>query len=164
MKLNVINTVVVLMGMLFVSGCAMKQYKPVEVESVVNIPSLDQKVIYNKARQWFSQYFVSGKSVVDYENPEEGTIIGNGVANIGSDPFGMIQYNIKYNVRIDTKDGKFRALTKINEHTNTDSSSTYTVSYIGNERSNDAINHVAKIVSDIESYVNNKKLDTSSEW
>ncbi|MFC1751194.1 DUF4468 domain-containing protein [Pseudomonadota bacterium] len=156
--------VLVLACVLTIAGCATQQFKPVETTNVVNVPSQGQKEIYNKARQWFSQYFVSGKSVVDYENQEEGTIIGNGIANIGSDPFGLIQYKIKYNIRIDTKEGKFRALTKINEHTNTDSKSTYSVSYVSKEREADAINHVNTIVADIESYLNDKKLDSKSEW
>ena len=164
MYFEFINKGIALVAVLFVTGCAMEQYKPVEIKNVVSIPSQNQKVIYNKTRQWFSQYFVSGKSVVDYENPDEGTIIGNGFANIGSDTFGIIQYNIKYNVRIDTKDGKFRALTKINEHLNDDSSKTYSVSYITKERSDNAIKHVNKIVSDLESYVTDTKLDSNSDW
>lgn len=149
---------------LLATGCVTQQYKPVETSNIVQVPNQNQKAIYDKTRQWFSQYFVSGKSVVDYENPETGTIIGNGIASIGSDAFGIIQYKIKYNVRIDTKDGKFRALTTINEHTNTDSSSTYTVNNVSKDREKDAINHVNKIISDIKDYVTNKKHDSKSDW
>lgn len=157
-------TIAALAVSLSLAGCATTEYKAVEVTSVVNVPNQDQKALFKKTRQWFSQYFVSGESVVDYEDPESGTIIGNGIANIGSDPFGIIQYKIKYNVRIDTKDNKFRALTKIIEHTNTDSKSTYTVSYVSKERIADAEKQVNEIVKDIETYVTNKKLDNKANW
>lgn len=164
MKKHTISYVLIFSVVLLFMGCVTQPYKPIETTNIVEIPNQDQQTIYNKTRQWFSQYFVSGKSVVDYENPEAGTIIGNGVANVGSDPFGLIQYEIKYNIRIDTKDGKFRALTKIIEHTNTDSKSTYTVSNVSKAREAAAVEHVSKIVSDIENYVTDKKIDTKSDW
>ena len=146
------------------AGCTVTEYKPVEVTTVVDVPNQNQKILYRKTRQWFSQYFVSGESVIDYEDPEAGTIIGNGITNIGSDPFGLIQYDIEYNVRIDTKDNKFRALTKIIKHTNNDGKSTYTVRNVSSGRLADAETKVIEIVSEIEEYVNNKKLDASSDW
>ncbi len=164
MKFQTISNVLVSALILLATGCVTPQYKPIETTNIIELPNYDQKTIYNKTRQWFSQYFVSGKSVVDYEDPEAGTIIGNGIARIGADPFGLIQYKIKYNVRIDTKDGKFRALTNIIEHTNTDSNITYTVVNVSKNREADAIKHVNKIVSDIENYVTDKKLDSKSDW
>ena len=98
---------------LILTGCATTEYKAVEIESIVNVPNQDQKSLFKKTRQWFSQYFVSGESVIDYEDQESGTIIGNGIASNGADSFGIISYGFKYNIRIDTKDNKFRALTKI---------------------------------------------------
>jgi len=136
----------------------------VETTEVVEVQNQNQKEIYAKARQWFSQYFVSGKSVVDYEDPETGTIIGNGIAQIGTDPFGLIKYNIEYNIRIDTKDGKFRVVTKIIKHTNTDTNGTYDVNYLSKDRESLAVQHVSKIVSDINKYVIDPKIDNKSNW
>lgn len=164
MKYQATIKIFILTFFIFAMGCVAQQYQPIETTEVVKVSNQDQKAIYNKTRQWFSQYFVSGKSVVDYEDPETGTIIGNGIARIGSDTFGLIQYKIKYNIRIDTKDGKFRAITTIIEHTNTDSSSTYTVHNVSEERTNDAINHVSKIVNDIKAYVTDKKHKSDSNW
>jgi len=153
MENRVIRNIIFTSIVLFLFGCATQQFKPVELTEVVEVGNKDQETIYNRTRQWFSQYFVSGKSVIDYEDKKEGTIIGNGIASIGSDPFGLIQYKIEYNVRIDTKDGKFRALTKIIKHTNTDSKSTYAVYAVSEERAADASKHVSKIVADIKAYV-----------
>tara|TARA_R110002049_G_C9172598_1_gene562118 strand:+ start:8009 stop:8497 length:489 start_codon:yes stop_codon:yes gene_type:complete len=150
--------------LLLLTGCAMTEYKPVEITSVVNVPDQDQKELFKKTRQWFSQYFVSGESVIDYEDIESGTIIGNGIAKIGTDTFGLIDYKIKYNIRIDTKDNKFRALTKIVEHINNDGQRIYSVGYVDKERIADAEKHVNEIVKNIEEYVTNQKIDAKSDW
>lgn len=147
------NKILAIAIIFFVAGCAMQPFSPVETAEVVDVPNMKQQEIYNKARQWFSEYFVSGESVIDYESVETGTIIGNGIALIGSDPFGIIQYKIHYNLRIDTKDGRFRTNTKIIKHTNTDSSSTYTANMVTEERSAKALEHVNALVADIARYV-----------
>lgn len=148
----------------FLAGCATKPFAPVESSSVVEVSGLSQQELFDKTRQWFSQYFVSGESVVDYENREIGTIIGNGIAQIGRDPFGMIGYSIHYNIKIETKDGKFRATTKITKHTNTDTSKTYDVNYVSVKREEMAALHVEKIVSDIKSYVISQSEQSASDW
>jgi len=145
-------------------GCVTTPYKPIETSEVISIPAQSQKDIYNKTRQWFSQNSVSGKSVVDYEDPETGTIIGNGIADIGTDMLGIIKYSINYNIRVDTKDGKFRALTTIVKHTNTVSSSTYTVHNVSEKRNKLATEHVKKIVQNIKAYVTNDRHDSNSNW
>lgn len=164
MKKSILKTALLACALTVFSGCQTTQYKPVEVTDVVNVQNQSQEEIYNKTRQWFSQYFVSGESVVDYEDPKTGTIIGNGIAENGTDMMGIIRYSFKYNIRIDTKEGKFRAITKIVEHTNTDSKSTYATSYVTDERSAAAELKVKEIVSNIKSYVTSKKHDSNSSW
>ncbi|MDO9048184.1 MAG: DUF4468 domain-containing protein [Methylobacter sp.] len=149
-----------LAGSALITGCAMQPVVPVDATETISIPGQSQRDIYKKIRQWFSQYFVSGKSVVDYENPEAGTIIGNGIAQIGS-TLGVVVNSIHYNIRIDTKDEKFRVVTKIIKHTNTDSDSTYDVSNVTSGRNAAALAHVATIVADIKKYVTNTKHDPS---
>lgn len=164
MKNSILKTAFLACVLTVVAGCQTTQYKPVEVTDVVNVPNQSQEEIYNKTRQWFSQYFVSGESVVDYEDPKTGTIIGNGIADNGTDMMGIIRYSFKYNIRIDTKEGKLRAITKIVEHTNTDNKSTYTTSYVTDERSATAEQKVKEIVSNIESYVTSERHDSNSSW
>src|SRR3954469_20214384 len=145
------HTVLLVATLVFLAaGCATQPVVPTEITEVVDLPGQKQRDIYNKTRQWFSQYFVSGKSVVDYESPEAGTIIGNGIADIGTDPVGIIKYQIHYNIRVDVKDEKLRAITKVNKHTNTDSSHTYDVGYITDDRSAKAKAQVSAIVADIK--------------
>jgi hypothetical protein len=139
---------------LILSGCGMQQFSPVENSVVVTSSGKSQRAIFNKSRQWFSEYFVSGESVVDYESAEAGTIIGNGVAKIGSDPLGVIRYNIHYTIRIDTKDGRFKVTTKVVKHTNTDSRSTYDVNHVTPGRNDLAAKHLAGVVESVKQYVN----------
>ncbi len=147
--------------LLSVSACkATQPYTPVVVTNVVEIEK-SQADIYNKVRQWFSEYFVSGESVIDYEDAATGTIIGNGVASIGSDPFGIIQYKIHFSIRVDTKDGKFKIEYKINKHTNSDSTNgTYNVAHITEDRNNLAKQEVEKITANLEKYLK----QGSSSW
>lgn len=150
-----------------VTGCGMSttRYVPVEVAKVINAPDKSQKEIYDKARQWFSHYFVSGKSVIDYEDPTTGVIIGNGKADIGSDFMGVIAYGIDYTIRVETKDGRFRVLTNIIKHTNTDSTyGTYDVATPSSDRKTKAKQHVDKIAANIESYVNSSAHGAAADW
>lgn len=137
-----------------VTACqATQSYTPVVVTNIVDIEK-SQSEIYNKARQWFSEYFVSGESVIDYEDSATGTIIGNGVADIGTDPFGFIKYKIHFSIRVDTKDGKFKTEYKINKHTNSDSTNgTYNVLSVSEGRNNLAKQEVEKITANLESYL-----------
>lgn len=149
---------------LALTHCAMPQYSPVESAKVVAAPGWKQKPLFQKSRQWFSEYFVSGESVVDYEDVEAGTIIGKGIGTIGSDPLGIIQYRIHYTVRIDTKDGRLRVTTKIIKHTNTDHQRTYDVGHVPKGREDKAIRHMAEIVNNIEKYVTSGAQSASSDW
>ncbi|MCP4700485.1 MAG: DUF4468 domain-containing protein [Gammaproteobacteria bacterium] len=145
------------------SGCvSMKTFQPTEITEVVDLPGKSKTEIFRSARQWFSQYFVSGESVVDYENEETGTIIGNGIADAGNDAFGIISYEIHYNIRIDVKDGKLRAATKVIKHTNTDTEKTYVVHYLSAEREQAAEQQVKRIVSEMKAYILSSK--TESDW
>lgn len=165
MNISVKKTIGCIAVITMLSGCqTVSVYEPVEVTKIVNIPNHTQSNIYNKTRQWFSQYFVSGKSVVDYEDKETGTIIGNAIASNGTDPLGLIKYDFEYNIRIDTKDNKFRAMTTIVKHTNTDSTRTYDAVAITKERQADAEKKVSDIVNKIKSYVIDNETNANTDW
>lgn len=152
------------LSLIAISGCQSTpttMYQPIELTEVVDIPNQSQEEIYNKARQWFSQYFVSGKSVVDYEDKKEGVIIGNGIANNGS-MMGLIKYEFYYNIRIDTKDGKFRALTTITKHTNTDSNSTYDAVAVDQERINASKQKINELITQLKDYILKEKFQTET--
>ncbi|MDZ4288983.1 MAG: DUF4468 domain-containing protein, partial [Prosthecobacter sp.] len=116
MKLNLLSLVALPLFTLLLPSCVTQPTVPVETTEVVEVSGQGQRAIYDKSRQWFSEYFVSGESVVDYEDPQAGTIIGKGVGKIGTYPLGIIEYNIKYTLRIDTKDGRFKVSAKVLQH------------------------------------------------
>jgi len=148
----------------WIVGCATVAIVHEEKVSIVEVSGQSQDEIFNKTRQWFSDYFVSGKSVVDYEDHKTGVIIGKGIANYGSDTFGIITYSVDYTIRIDTKDGKFKVTTKIIKHTNTDLNQTYPVFvFYDNERETSAVAHLDKLVNDIRAYVMTPK-SKKSNW
>ena len=145
------SAIYILTYILILSSCiATIPSKPVEIVEMREVPGLSKEQIFNKTRQWFSQYFVSGKSVIDYENANEGTIIGNGIAVLSP---GMIEERINYNIKVDTKEGRFRVTATILKHTNKDSSSIYTVVNLTQERIDNANRKVAETVSSLESYI-----------
>lgn len=146
-----------------VSGCVSTEtYKPVELTNFIEVQDMDQKVLFNKTRQWFSEYFVSGESVIDYEDKEAGTIIGNGIADVGSEAFGIIQHGIHFTLRVDTKDGKLRVLTKIIKHTNSDSTNgTYDAVYVAEDRIVKAKVEIDLLVKSLENHIQKQ---TNSDW
>lgn len=159
-KIGIVGLILALM-----SGCQSTaiEHKTTEITETVQIPNKSQEEIYNKTRQWFSQYFVSGESVVDYEDKATGTIIGNGIAENGSQLGGLIIHKFEYNIRIDTKDEKLRAVVKIIKHTNTDSNNgTYTAQYIEPERKDLAEAKVKILVQEIKDYI--LTTPTNDDW
>lgn len=93
------------------SGCVstpeLIELKPIKIEEIVEVPNKNQNEIYDQARQWFTNYFVSGESVIDYEDKESGTIIGKGLSDSGSFNFVSLS-RFKYKIKVDTKDNKAR--------------------------------------------------------
>lgn len=165
MKLYVVSCAAVLLIALTGCGLSTTRYVPVEVAKVINVPDKSQREIYDKARQWFSHYFVSGKSVVDYEDANAGVIIGNGKADIGADFMGVVTYGIDYTIRVETRDGRLRVLTNVIKHTNSDTTNgTYDVATPSADRVNRAKQHVDSIAANIEKYVNSNTHGASADW
>lgn len=148
--------VLLLIFVVSLSGCvATKPFVPVEETKVIAIGNVDQKDLYVRVRQWFSQYFVSGESVIDYEDPNSGTIIGNGFAVIGSDSLGIIEHRMRFNLKVDTKDGRFRATTKVIEHSNRDHNGIYDVNAVTPKREADASAYIEKMLANLQGYIAN---------
>lgn len=107
----------VVCGLLF--GCVGMEPIPAgdrTFEIIFEMPGYSKEQIFNGAKIWIAENFRSAKAVLEYENKEEGTIIGNGNTAY---PCGGIECIAKYNwklhftMRVDIKEQKFR-LTFIN--------------------------------------------------
>ena len=107
--------------MLFVlSGCAtlkMPDTTPIDnasYQEVMDISGQSQKQIFERSKQWMALTFVSAKKVIEYENAEEGKIIGNGSSTILFKAEGgisgqiIIPQGVMFSIIEDVKDNKVR--------------------------------------------------------
>lgn len=106
------------------TGCTTMQYAPVSesdrtITSIIEAKGLRKERIFTGTRIWIAENFKSAKQVIEYENKEDGTIIGNGMINYpcqgGMDCLVKADWKVPFTMRVDTKDEKFRlTFTNIN--------------------------------------------------
>src|SRR5437867_1266257 len=63
-------------------GCAGMQpveQKDLEFEKIIEVQNYSKDSLYEGVKIWIAQNFKSAKAVLEYENKEQGTIIGNGI-------------------------------------------------------------------------------------
>jgi len=140
------------MAQLFLVGCNTVAYAPIENSLVLSAEGKLKTEIYDSTRQWFSETFVSGESVVDYEDREVGMVIGNTRLFLGSN-LGIKQW-AKVQLKVETKDEKLRVFSTVLEHSNEDSTGSYIVNYGVSEgrekRTQDVINN---LINSLASYI-----------
>jgi len=151
--------------LIFLQACATTafvEYKPIEINEVVLVPGKNKTEIYTKARQWFTNYFISGESVIDYEDKESGTIIGKGTADNGSINI-VSRSRINYKIKVDTKDNKARISVSLLNYNISISGDPYTKSnLITAENEVTAKVTIEKALADLKAYILSDK-DTS-DW
>ena len=90
--------------MMLLSGCAGHQIllsQEMQVQRVIDMTDTPKNTLFDKSRMWFASAFAKANSVIQYENKENGTIMGNGVATISSD-------RLKFAISTEVKDNKAR--------------------------------------------------------
>ena len=105
----------------FLTGCAGLQ--PITdsdrtFERVVEAPGYSKEQIFNGTKIWIAENFKSAKAVLEYENKDTGTIIGNGIISYpcsGLEYIAKADWKVPFTMRVDIKDQKFR-LTFSNLH------------------------------------------------
>ncbi len=92
----------------WLAGCATMVSAPEEdlQYQKVHDVSLSQTEIFDKAQEWLAVTFVDSKEVVEVANRETGTIIGKGRVQIS--PTGIVAIPVRFTIKIDTKDGRYR--------------------------------------------------------
>lgn len=99
---------------LFLAGCAGLQ--PVAdadrtFERVVEAPGYSKEQIFNGTKIWIAENFKSAKTVLEYENKDAGTLIGNGIISYpcsGLECIAKADWKVPFTMRVDIKDQKFR--------------------------------------------------------
>jgi hypothetical protein len=81
-------------------------------ERIVEVTGYSKDQIYSFSKIWVAENFKSAKAVIEYDNKEEGVIIGNGVipypCSGGLSCMGTADWKVPFTMRIDIKDQKFR--------------------------------------------------------
>jgi len=99
------------------AGCALSPAdKPIaqserEFSQVYDIPGVSKGEIYEGSLKWIAENFKSAKSVIEYQNPTDGVVIGNGIINYPCSSFeciGKASWRVKFTMKLETKDGKFK--------------------------------------------------------
>lgn len=101
--------IVVLLAFLsvFVASCASVPLTKENLtkQVVVDLPGLSKDAIYKKSLEWIAVSFGSGKEVLEYQNKEDGKIIGN-ISTVM--PSLVLSFKAGSSLTIEAKDGKAR--------------------------------------------------------
>lgn len=106
--------VLLFMSLALLAGCAGMMPVATEeltFETVIEAPGQSEDQLFTATKTWIAENFRSAKAVIEYDNREEGTLIGNGVIPMpctGLGCLGMESWNVPFTMRVDTKPGKFR--------------------------------------------------------
>jgi hypothetical protein len=104
--------------LLFVGCAAHVRDEDKTFSQVFETPGQSKDVLYEKVKIWITQNFKSAKSVIEYDNKENGSIIGNGMIKYpcsGLDCIAKGDWTVPFTMRVDLKNNKFR-LTFSNLH------------------------------------------------
>lgn len=89
------------------------------IVQVFEAPGYTKDQIFAATKMWIAENFKSAKAVIEYENKDEGTIIGNGIIRYPcGGAFACMakgDWTVPFTMRAESKDGRFR-LTFTNIH------------------------------------------------
>jgi hypothetical protein len=79
-------------------------------ESVVTFPGITKQVAFDRAMKWIANNFKSAKSVIEYQDKESGSIVGNGTIPAGQLSFLWIKEPVRltFTMNVDIRDSKMR--------------------------------------------------------
>jgi hypothetical protein len=100
----------ILLTFLAVSG-AFAAYYEAPFEKIFEAPGNSKDQIFDGSKVWIAEKFRSAKAVLEYENKEAGTIIGNGMIPYpcsGWKCMGASGWKVMFTMRVDIKDQRFR--------------------------------------------------------
>ena len=92
--------------LIFIAGCGTIQISG--DTKIIELPGMSKNQIYQKAMQWLTYKFVSGKAVIDYKDPASGRLIAKGTLAIAQ-PMGS-HADVFMVATIDAINGKTKIL------------------------------------------------------
>ena len=94
--------IILILACLALLGCPKAVPFP-ETVKYVDVPGKSQKELHEAAKRWVATNFVSAKRVIEYDNVEEGTLIGNSkIRHVCK------KWDVSFTMRLDSKDEKYR--------------------------------------------------------
>lgn len=78
-------------------------------EEVIDLPGMSKEKLYIRANSWFVDIFNSAESVIQFQDKEEGRLMGKYVTDA---EMSVYNYLIKSTIQVDIKDEKVRLLFK----------------------------------------------------
>ncbi|MDZ7852370.1 MAG: DUF4468 domain-containing protein [Halomonas sp.] len=97
------------------AGCAATAPPPQnfdrEVSKVYETPGVSAEEIFNESRIWIAENFISAKAVIEYEDKENGILIGNGSVDYlcsGIECLATENWKYQFTMRLDIKEDRFK--------------------------------------------------------
>lgn len=95
--------------LLLSAGCAtgtLATEEEMRVEQVYDVPNLKKDAVHNQIKIWIAENFKSAKQVIEHDDKESGTLIGNGTLPYPEG--GSNAKKLNFTMRADAKDNKFK--------------------------------------------------------
>ena len=109
---NLIKTSILISIISVLLACSVQQPIPESqrfVAVVKEVPEMNKDQLYKGIRLWVAENFVSAKTVIDYDDREQGIIIVKGRIPYPVSGFDHSGNDLAFVLKVETKDGKFRA-------------------------------------------------------
>lgn len=100
-----------LIVLLSFSGCVSQQVATKEEithEYIVEYPGLTKDLIFNRTLKWIANNFRSAKQVIEYQDKEAGSIVGNGITPIKAEGALLKGVDMAFTMNIDIKENRVR--------------------------------------------------------
>jgi hypothetical protein len=99
-----------LIPILYLFGCMSHEEATKEEmnhEFIIAFPGLQKQQIFDGTLKWIANNFQSAKAVIEYQDKESGSIIGNGNVPFTAEG-AWVEGNLSFTMNVDTKDEKAR--------------------------------------------------------
>lgn len=163
-------------ALIILTGCAGQAYQTatqteLNPSQVFDSQGNSKDKIYSSAKMWIAENFKSAKSVIEYDNPSDGVIIGNGRIPYpceGMECMGKGLWMVDFTMKIEAKDNRFKTSFSNLTLELPMTTGTYSVAYtekVPVSKSSDASRINLKLLNfgnEIKQYIN--RGSSSSSW
>ena len=104
-------TLFLIIGLIGCAGLQQVKQEDLTIQRVVEVSDYTKHQVYDQCKIWIAENFRSAKAVIEHDDRENCTLIGNGIIKYpcsGIECIAKSDWKVHFTMRIDTKDGKFR--------------------------------------------------------